>query len=379
MGSGGRAPEPLPYGPAARLAGDAGASAVAPTTAMRRERHRQRGQRPVERTRTPLQRPYRYGEFDVREPVEELLHRHRRDQPGLALRGAVVRARAPRQVGPVARPLIVRQGGVGVGGGQRDDERVACLQQRALVHHVPLRVVHGVVGHRRVGPQHLVEGVLDGQAAAGQVSGEAVVGQQQTQGVGDEVLLRLGARAHEDDEGVDHLLVREPRRVQGQPRRHVRSGLPPLQRDQLEERGGEQFVGPLGVHPVEDAGHALDQLQSELGRAAEEVVEDEQGQDLGVLAEEVGLAGGREPVDEGVGTALDVAAQGVGLDPGQAVGDGAAQPSVLLAVGEQGVGPVHHHRDDGTVRGTVPSLRSFQRRGSLAKVSVLRSTCRAAS
>lgn len=54
------------------------------------------------------------GEFDVGKSVEQLLHRDCGDQPGRTLRRAVVWARAPRQVGAVARTLIHCQGRVGV-------------------------------------------------------------------------------------------------------------------------------------------------------------------------------------------------------------------------------------------------------------------------
>ncbi|XDO64227.1 hypothetical protein HEP84_56760 [Streptomyces sp. RLB1-33] len=319
-----------------------------------REAYGQRRQRAVERAGPPSQLSYWQTQFDIGETIEELLHRGRRDQPGRTLRRTVVRARAPRQVGSVARPLIGRQRRIRIGRGETDDQRIALAQHRSLVPDVVQRIVHGVVGDRRIGPQHLVEGVLHRETAAGQIAREPVVGQQQPQAVRDQVLLGLGAGAHQYHEGVDHLLVGEARGVRHQPGRHVLTGVAPLQRDQVEQGAGQQFVGLLRVHPVEDPGHALDQPDPVLGRAAEEVVEDQQRQDLRVLAEQIRRAERREAIDEGVGAALHIAAQGVRIDEREAVGDRAAQPLVLLAVGEQRVGPVHHHRHDRAVRRDGP-------------------------
>ena len=57
-------------------------------------------------------------------------------------------------------------------------------------------------------------------------------------------------------------------------------------------RFGEDLVGLLRVDAVEDAGYAEDQAVTDLGGAAEEVVEDQQRQQLGVVGDQIGLGPG---------------------------------------------------------------------------------------
>ena len=86
----------------------------------------------MEGTLPPLQVLDRNGQFDVGEPVEELLQGGCGDQPGGAFRRAGVRARTPRKVRPVAGPAVAGETGAGVRGGQADHKWGALAYEVSL-------------------------------------------------------------------------------------------------------------------------------------------------------------------------------------------------------------------------------------------------------
>ena len=82
------------------------------------------------------------------------------------LRGAGVRADAPRQMRAVARVILGPDRGVVVAGGHADDDRLMCGQPDIVDEDRLTRVGDAEVRHRRVVEQDLVQGVAGGQAAA---------------------------------------------------------------------------------------------------------------------------------------------------------------------------------------------------------------------
>ncbi len=306
----------------------------------------------MEVARPPLQPPGGHRELKVGQGVEDRLDRRHRDHLGRRLGGAGVRPGTPGQVGARAARLPgLLQRRVGVGTREADHDRGAGLHDRAAEVDVLHREVRGVVGDRRVVPQDVVERLLDQHAGAAAGGG---LGEQREQGVGDEVALRLDAGAHQHHQLVLELLVGQPRPVLDQPGGHVVARLAPLERDQLHQGGVELLVGAqrlVRVLRLEQRGHRAGQPVADAGRAAEQLVEQQQRKQLGVVVQQVGPAALAELVDEIGGDRLDVPADAGDVQPVQALGDRLAQPQVHGAVGEQAVGPVRHHRQDGAVQG----------------------------
>lgn len=124
-----------------------------------------------------------------------------------------------------------------------------------------------------------------------------------------------------------------------------------LEGDQFAECAAQDLVGAGGA--FEDAADARDDAVADLGRAAEQVAEDEQWQRLGVVAHQICLAAHvrGELADQVVGGLLCLPHELEFVDAGQAVGDGLAEPGVGGAVAEEGVGAVAHHGQGRAVLG----------------------------
>lgn len=134
-----------------------------------------------------------------------------------------------------------------------------------------------------------------------------------------------------------------------QPGGDVVAGFAALEGDQLHEAGGEFVAGAQRVLAVEHVGHRARDAVADGGGAAEELVDHQQRQQLGVVVDQVRPAPLAELVDEVGGDRFDVPADAGDVEPVEALGDRLAQPEVLGPVGEQAVGPVRHHRQDGAV------------------------------
>ncbi len=295
----------------------------------------------------PGQAVLRHREPHVGELVEQVLDGGDGDVPGRFLGRAGVRSRTPRQVGPVAARLPGRlERRTGVGRGETDQHQVTGLELLTGELRVGGRVVRRVVRHGRVLPQRVVEGLVD-QAA---LAGVPVVGEEPVQRVADQVAQRFGARPQQQRQLVDHLLVGQARLMLHQPRGDVLAGTAPLEGHQLAHRLEQHRGGLVGVDAVEHPGDAEQHPVADVGRAAEEFVEHEQRQLLGVVAQQVRRTPGTELGDEVAGDLLGAVAQPPGVHPGHAVGDRLAEPQVVGAVGEHAVGPVGQQRGDRTVR-----------------------------
>ncbi len=315
----------------------------------------------MERPRPPFQLLLGNGQREVGQGVEDLLDRGDGDDLRRVLGRAGVRTGSPGQVGSLAvLPAGLGQRGIAVGRGEADDDRCVGLGHHSPEVHVLHRVVGGVVGDGRLVPQHVVDRLPDQQPG---VAPAGVGRQQQEQGVADEVALGFHAGAHQHDELVLEFLVGEPGGVLDQPGGDVVAGPAALEGDQLHQAGGEFLVGAQGVLAVEDRRHGAGEGVADVRRAAEELVEQQQRQQLGVVVEEVGPASLAELVDEVVGDGLDVTADAGDVEPGQAVRDGLAQPQVHGAVGEQAVGPVRHHRQHRAVQPDAPFVECLPAAG----------------
>jgi len=184
------------------------------------------------------------------------------------------------------------------------------------------------------------------------VAAEAVVGDQQEQGVGDQVCARGGAGPDEEEDLLDHLLVCQACRVGHQPGGDVVAGTVSFEAGQGQAgcfQVGVRLGGILGG--VEELGDGADDRVTEVEWAAEHVDQHLHGQRVSEVGDEVGAFLGDEAGEEIVGDAGHACGQGVGVDPFQAVGNGAAQPGVGAAVEPQCVLPGLHHHEGRAVGG----------------------------
>ncbi|GAA0612254.1 hypothetical protein GCM10010394_47590 [Streptomyces crystallinus] len=206
---------------------------------------------------------------------------------------AGVRPGTEGQVGAVSGPVGRGDGGIVVASGQGDDDRLVCGQHQLLAHRDgPGGVAQAVVRHRRVAEQRLVQGVPWREAAAEHTVGEARVGQQEQDSVGDQVLLGFDARAVKGDQLMDQLGLVQLRGVCHQAGGDVVAGVSAAQLDQLDQRLLEKGVACGRVTAaLEDLRHAAGDARAGLGRAAEYVVEGVERHGPGEVGDHVGVPG----------------------------------------------------------------------------------------
>ncbi|MFD0570839.1 hypothetical protein ACFQ0T_18635 [Kitasatospora gansuensis] len=290
--------------------------------------------------------------MEIGQAVQQGLHRGLHDQPGGLLGRADVLARAPGEVCPVAADAVGGEHrGVGVGTGQAEHQHVARADVLAAEHGVAGGPAAGEVLGRRVPPEHLVEGVRDGQPTTRQGGSEPAVGEQQPERVAGPVDGGLVARDHDHHQVVHRLLVGHRGLVGQQPGGQVGGGPLAALPDQVEQDRLELGVGPhrlvAAVHEVADQ---LDDVRPGRRRQADQLGEHHQRQPAGVLGDQVGGAVRAPAVDQGVGRGLGGLPELPVVDPGQRLGDRRPQPLVLGAVQVEQGGPPGGHRQQPGVR-----------------------------
>lgn len=169
--------------------------------------------------------------------------------------------------------------------------------------------------------------------------------------------------AHQQHQLVLEFLVGQPGGVLDQPRRDVVVGAAALERDQLHEGRRQFLVGTHRVLAVEDRRHGGGDGVADSRRAAEQLVEQQQRQQLGVVAQQVGPAQLAEPVDQVVGDRLHVTPDPRGVEPRQTVHHGLAEPQMHRAVGEQTARPVRHHRQHRAVQADTALVQGLPAAG----------------
>ncbi|QWQ40158.1 hypothetical protein KME66_03425 [Streptomyces sp. YPW6] len=308
----------------------------------------------------PAQLALPHPELQVGQAHQQRVDADIGDGPADVLSRALVGAAAEGEVGPVAAHVGVEvgaDGGVGVGRGDPDQEGVARLDLLTAQLGVTDRPAAEDGGERRLVPEGLLDRLGDGHVPAAEPGAEARVGQDHPQHVGDEVGGGL-VRGDEDEAQVfDDLDVGHRRGVLDQPAGEVVGGFGAAALDQAGQHGHDVGVGGHGG--LGAAGHvagSLDEALVVLLGHAEDRAHHHHRQVLRELADQVGGALLAEVVDQAVTEAVDVAAHAAGVDALHAVGDRAALPLVLRAVGEDADGLPGEDRGERVVGGDAAVL-----------------------